>query len=1376
MRFGTGSYNVRHSEGLNPDTLQSSSNSKQTLNCTIYFLDDTERTFTIGRGAIGQEILDKVFEHLELVERDFFGLQFLSFLDSQAEHPRMRWLDPQKSIRKQMVCSPFNLYFRVKFYVSDPSKLAEEYTRYHFFLQVKRDLIEGRLICPESSAALLASYAIQSEVGDYNCNETDDNYINNFKIIPNQSLDLTKQIKELHKLHAGQTPAAAEYNFLDHAKRLDMYGVDLYEAHIDDGISILVGVNSYGICLFQNTQKINAYPWCSIMKLTFKKKIFNVVIRILNELNEEEDKVFCFHIITSQSCKLLWKSCIEHHTFFRLIAPPIPPPKSIFSLGSRYRYSGRTEFQTMEEMKRRARVERAFMRANSRNNFNRATITGIGTRNCGPSSQQNTLEKITERDLNKLGSAFDDADRGEYTLKSNNSIYNLKFYMFHQKTLPTEKYVYLPISPGTYCTLPRARLKNKNITPSSTLGISHSMIPQSKPPTYLRRNYIIHSECPPHSNKTSTADTKIKNHEPRFVKKNVHLINSSIHPIRYVPSKYLIDRFIIFNFLKYEEGLLKQSSIYGTTRVVSKPPKPYPYNIYRTMTTNTNRGIVRRRCESVAPSPSNTLDRKITNSKNHYNNPIGSQQIGNNSDTPTTKNQLYDDNKITLRQNMNQRYNKNAPDDSLRRLSQARETTFGVSGNDEDGMGYCTSNWTTPQHNENYDSGFSNSSNGYGYYQQPINTGNDASLPSTLNKSTTLSSSKSPIHNSSINTKNCQNNNITMYQNTNSSSGENNYKKPNISSNSSSTTSSTSSAYGTAGSYSSNNSHNNNPMYTTTNSSNSSVSNHTLTRNSNNTSRVTNSTNNPSNGSPYKNSPRISQQGGIVLNQMNGYSPRSSVASYSSYTSSNGLPSGNNQSYGGTSNGNSNNNISNGILTNNKTLSKNLSSSSPVRQISSLSQRRSPNIGIKPINCALVNNYFANPEENLVTIRMRPDLQGKFGFNVKGGADQDHPVIVSKVASGSSADKCYPRLNEGDQVIMINGEDVTHWTHDQVVRFIRSAKDTPTGELILNIKPNVYRYGEHEEPTSINIPEIKHVADNIPREDMLKQSLRILQENLRNGICVEQFETIYRINPEMKMYDSKLPENTSKNRYRDILPYDETRVRLQKNISGDYINASHISIEIPSSGIINRYIACQGPLPTTCGDFWQMIWEQSCSTIVMLTTTIENGRVKCHQYWPRLYDSQDYGRLIVTCIKERETPNCAYREISIKDIQTKEERRVSQMQYTSWPDHGVPEDSKHFLDFVDEVRKTRHGSVDPMVVHCSAGIGRTGVLILMETAACKIEANEPIYPIEIVRKMRDQRAMLIQTTKQYVFVCKSILNAYDHRMFIPISEFHKLSR
>ncbi|VDM27783.1 unnamed protein product [Toxocara canis] len=230
----------------------------------------------------------------------------------------------------------------------------------------------------------------------------------------------------------------------------------------------------------------------------------------------------------------------------------------------------------------------------------------------------------------------------------------------------------------------------------------------------------------------------------------------------------------------------------------------------------------------------------------------------------------------------------------------------------------------------------------------------------------------------------------------------------------------------------------------------------------------------------------------------------------------------------------------------------------------------------------------------------------------------------------------------------------------------------------------------------------------------------------------------------MSMNDCRLSSNINKNRYRDVCPYDETRVRINAP-SGDYINASFVNMEIPSSGIVNRYIAAQGPLPHTSGDFWHMVWEQLSTTIVMLTTTIERGRVKCHQYWPRVYESHDYGRLQISCIRERETPNCCYREFSIKDKTTKEERRVTQMQYTAWPDHGVPDDPKHFIEFVDEVRRARVGSVDPIVVHCSAGIGRTGVLILMETAACLVEANEPVYPLDIVRTMRDQRAMLIQT-------------------------------
>ncbi|EYC25076.1 hypothetical protein Y032_0012g1687 [Ancylostoma ceylanicum] len=266
---------------------------------------------------------------------------------------------------------------------------------------------------------------------------------------------------------------------------------------------------------------------------------------------------------------------------------------------------------------------------------------------------------------------------------------------------------------------------------------------------------------------------------------------------------------------------------------------------------------------------------------------------------------------------------------------------------------------------------------------------------------------------------------------------------------------------------------------------------------------------------------------------------------------------------------------------------------------------------------------------------------------------------------------------------------------------------------------------------------------------------------------------LYRKKPGMTMNDCRLPQNLNKNRYRDVCPYDATRVHLNSSPTGDYINANYVNMEIPSSGIVNRYIACQGPLAHTSADHWLMVWEQLCTHIVMLTTTIERGRAKCHQYWPRLHESHEYGRLLVTCIRDHETPNCSYREFSVKDRTSKEERRVTQMQYTAWPDHGVPDDPQHFIAFVDEVRRARAGSVDPIVVHCSAGIGRTGVLILMETAACLVEANEPVYPLDIVRVMRDQRAMAIQTAGQYTFVCESILRAYNDGIIKPLAEYQK---
>uniref|UniRef100_A0AC34QJT7 Uncharacterized protein n=1 Tax=Panagrolaimus sp. JU765 TaxID=591449 RepID=A0AC34QJT7_9BILA len=477
--------------------------------------------------------------------------------------------------------------------------------------------------------------------------------------------------------------------------------------------------------------------------------------------------------------------------------------------------------------------------------------------------------------------------------------------------------------------------------------------------------------------------------------------------------------------------------------------------------------------------------------------------------------------------------------------------------------------------------------------------------------------------------------------------------------------------------------------------------------------------------SPYKNNSRLMQSNNKIINGSG--SPRSSIASFT---------------FTGTSTG-----YENGSARGRQ---------SPTRQHSN-----SPT--------------SITSEDSTVIVRMTPDHHGRFGFNVSGGYDRDHPVIVSRVVTGSPADKCHPRLNVGDMVLKINGQDISSWSYENVVNCIRSIRNSSnSGEIHLTIKPNVYRCGEFEDSDqSQMVPEVAHVAETVPRSDKLAQSLLLLKESLETGKIVRQFDQLYRKKPGLTMNDSRTNANINKNRYRDVVPYDATRVRLERAPSGDYINANHVNMEIPSSGIVNRYIACQGPLGHTTTDFWYMIWEQGCTTIVMLTTLVEKGRIKCHQYWPSKRDSLDLGNLVITNMSEKMEAHCHYREIALKNKTTREERMVTQMQYTSWPDHGVPENPKHFIDFVGEVRRARNGSLDPIIVHCSAGIGRTGVLILMETASCLIEANEPVYPLDIVRTMRDQRAMLIQTSDQYTFVCESILRAYKENVVRPLAEYQK---
>uniref|UniRef100_A0A8C1QP99 Protein tyrosine phosphatase non-receptor type 4a n=1 Tax=Cyprinus carpio TaxID=7962 RepID=A0A8C1QP99_CYPCA len=356
-----------------------------------------------------------------------------------------------------------------------------------------------------------------------------------------------------------------------------------------------------------------------------------------------------------------------------------------------------------------------------------------------------------------------------------------------------------------------------------------------------------------------------------------------------------------------------------------------------------------------------------------------------------------------------------------------------------------------------------------------------------------------------------------------------------------------------------------------------------------------------------------------------------------------------------------------------------------------------------------------------------------------------------------SADLCVPRLNEGDQVVLINGRDIAEHTHDQVVMFIKASCESHSGELILLVRPN----GEPWSDTFKSPTDPSQLDQDAWRDSMLQ-----LKEGLNSATILAQFDQLYRKRPGMTMSCAKLPQNLSKNRYRDISPYDATRVILKG--TDDYINANYINMEIPASSLINRYIACQGPLPNTCPDFWQMTWEQGSSLVVMLTTQVERGRVKCHQYWPNPSGSATYGGFQVSCQTEEGNSAFLVRDMTLTHIESGESRELTQIQYLAWPDHGVPDDSTDFLDFVALVRSKRAGKDEPVVVHCSAGIGRTGVLITMETAMCLMECGQPVHPLEIVRTMRDQRAMMIQTPSQFKFVCEAILKVYEEGLVKPL--------
>ncbi|XP_074845577.1 FERM, ARHGEF and pleckstrin domain-containing protein 1 isoform X3 [Carettochelys insculpta] len=348
------------------------------ISIKIQMLDDTQEVFDVPQRAPGKVLLEAVCNHLNLVEGDYFGLEF-------PDHKKiMVWLDLLKPIMKQ-IRRPKHvvLKFVVKFFPPDHAQLQEELTRYLFALQVKQDLAQGRLTCNDTSAALLISHIVQSEIGDFD--ETiDREHLAKNKYIPQQET-LEDKIMEFHRNHIGQTPAESDFQLLEIARRLEMYGIRLHPAKDREGTKINLAVANTGILVFQGHTKINAFNWSKVRKLSFKRKRF--LIKLRPDVNSSFQDTLEFLMASRDFCKSFWKICVEHHAFFRLFEEPKPKPKPVlFTRGSSFRFSGRTQKQVLDYVREGGHKKVQFERKHSK-------IRSIGSLTAQPSEQHPEVPK-----------------------------------------------------------------------------------------------------------------------------------------------------------------------------------------------------------------------------------------------------------------------------------------------------------------------------------------------------------------------------------------------------------------------------------------------------------------------------------------------------------------------------------------------------------------------------------------------------------------------------------------------------------------------------------------------------------------------------------------------------------------------------------------------------------------------------------------------------------------------------------------------------------------------------------------------------------------------------------------------------------------------
>nr|XP_046227107.1 band 4.1-like protein 3a isoform X2 [Scatophagus argus] len=339
----------------------------RTMQTKVTLLDGTLFTCTVEKRARGLQLFEKVCEHINLLERDYFGLSF-----RDADNNK-NWLDPAKEMKKQIRGVPWNFSFNIKFYPPDPAQLSEDITRYFLCLQLRQDIVSGRLPCSFATHTVLGSYTVQSELGDYDPDECGSDYVKELSFAPNQTREMEEKIMELHKTYRGMTPAEAEMHFLENVKKLSMYGVDLHHAKDSEGVAIMLGVCSSGLLVYRDRLRINRFSWPKILKISYKRNNFYIKIRP-GEFDQFESTIG-FKLLNHRAAKRLWKVCVEHHSFFRLMSPE-ETPKKLLSLGSKFRYSGRTQIQSRRASAQISRPPPHFPRCISKRNMLSRSLDG----------------------------------------------------------------------------------------------------------------------------------------------------------------------------------------------------------------------------------------------------------------------------------------------------------------------------------------------------------------------------------------------------------------------------------------------------------------------------------------------------------------------------------------------------------------------------------------------------------------------------------------------------------------------------------------------------------------------------------------------------------------------------------------------------------------------------------------------------------------------------------------------------------------------------------------------------------------------------------------------------------------------------------------